>query len=377
VSSRIWLINYEFPPLGGGAGNATRYIARELAALGHDVTVLTTAFGRLPRREEREGYTVRRVRAIRRRRNRSTPLEMISFTFSAIGTALRLARRERPDASIAFFGIPSGPVSLALKGVYGVPYIVSLRGGDVPGFQPYDLALYHRLTKPLIRFIWRCSAAVVANSAGLRDLAMNTAPELPIPIIPNGIDVDQFLPANRLNREPPPRLLFVGRLTRQKGLVYLLEALVMLDAPYALAIAGDGDQRAALETRAAELGIGDRIHFAGWCSREEIINHYAAADVFVFPSLDEGMSNAVLEAMACGLPIVATDIPGNAELVVEGKNGYLIPPRDSEALAERLQRLMLSPALREKMGRESRLSSKAYSWDKVAETYASLIQPRG
>lgn len=373
MSLQIWLINYEFPPVGGGAGNATRYIARELAALGHGVTVLTMAYGSLPRHEEREGYVVRRVASIRRRVDRSTPLEMLSFMISATVSALRLARRERPDVSIAFFSIPSGPVSSALKIFYRVPYLVSLRGGDVPGFQPYDLAFYHKLTKPFIAHVWQRASRVVANSEGLRGLAMQTTPELPISVVPNGVDVDRFRPADKVNREKFPQLLFVGRLTQQKGLFYLLEAVAMLDEPFTLTIVGDGDQQSPLETKAAELGIGNRIHFAGWCSREDIINYYTTADVFVFPSLDEGMPNVVLEAMACGLPIIATNIPGCEELVSEGKNGYLVPPRDPASLAERLRQLIVSPDLREETGRESRLISKKYGWDKAALAYAELL----
>lgn len=370
----LLLINYEYPPLGGGAGKATAAIAREMAALGHRVRVLTSAYRGLSAREEQNGYTVIRSPALRRRPDRSTPVEMISFLLGALPVALRESRRERPDASIAFFGIPSGPVAYLLRLIYGVPYLISLRGGDVPGFQPYDLAAYHRITRPVIRWLWKRSAGVVANSAGLRDLAQQTAPDLPIHVIPNGIDLAPFPPPNRSsNASATPCLLFVGRVVQQKGLNYLLEALATLDLPFTLRIAGDGDQRAWLEDLACRLGLADRAAFLGWQSREELAYHYAHADVFVLPSLDEGMPNVVLEAMACGLPVVATSVPGCVELVTPGENGLLVPPRDPAALAGALRLLLADSDLRRRMGQAGYRRAQGYTWQAAAQGYLNII----
>src|SRR5262249_7766106 len=154
----------------------------------------------------------------------------------------------KPDAVIAFFGIPSGPVGLLLKLIGGRPYIVSLRGGDVPGFQPYDLALFHKLLGPVIRLLWKKAVAVVANSGGLAALGRRFAPEVPIEVIPNGVDGRKFHPAADGKKHPGPvRMLFVGRVVFQKGLDVLLEALAGLpvELDYELEIIGDGDERPA------------------------------------------------------------------------------------------------------------------------------------
>ena len=375
ISLRLLLLNYEYPPIGGGAGNATANMARELAALGHDVRVVTAAFGGLPRRSQVDGYELRRIPAVRRYADHCSTIEMGSLMASAVVALPVITRSWRPEACVAFFGIPCGPAAWVLKLLRGVPYVVSLRGGDVPGFQPYDLAGYHRLTGPLIRFLWRGAAHVVANSEGLAALARTTAGDTPIRMIPNGVDVEKFRPAGDASREGPVRLLFVGRVVRQKGLDVLLDALARLPeaACFELTIAGDGPLRGEMEDRAGRLGLGDRVRFAGWLEREAMPEMLRRADAFVFPSRDEGMPNAVLEAMASGLAVAATRISGNEELVEDGSTGFLVPPDDPGALAAVLARLVADRTLCLRLGAAGReKAAREYSWRAVAEGYAAL-----
>jgi glycosyltransferase involved in cell wall biosynthesis len=373
----ILLLNYEYPPLGGGAGNATANMAREMAALGHTVQVITAAYGDLPRRETVDGFAIWRIPAVRRFADHCSPLEMLSFMISA-GVALPImARRFRPAACVAFFGIPCGPAAWMLGKLCDVPYIVSLRGGDVPGFQPYDLARYHKLTGPLIRFLWRGAAAVVANSQGLAELARKSAGDTPIRMIANGVDTQRFQPAVDTLHDGPVRLLFVGRVVRQKGLDVLLDALSRLPdtASFELTIIGDGPLRAELAAQAARLGLDQRTHFVGWVGREDMPGALGRADVFVFPSRDEGMPNAVLEAMAAGLPVAATRISGNEELVADGETGFLVPPDDPAGLAAVLTRLVGDRSLCRRLGAAGRDKVvREYSWRIVAERYIALCR---
>ena len=372
---RLLLLNYEYPPLGGGAGNATANMARELAALGHDVRVVTAAYKGLPARERVDGFEIRRLPAVRRHADHCSPLEMLSFLASACAYLPVAAGAWRPGACVAFFGIPCGPAAWLLRLLRGVPYVVSLRGGDVPGFQPYDLAGYHRLTAPLIRFLWRRAAAVVANSRGLADLAARSAGAVPIRMIPNGVDAARFTPAEELSREGPVRLVFVGRLVRQKGLDVLLEALARLpgEACFEATIIGDGPLRADLAAMAARLGLAAKVRFAGWVSRADMPETLRHADAFVFPSRDEGMPNAVLEAMASGLAVAATRIAGNEELVEEERTGFLVPPDDAAALAAVVARLVADRNLCWRLGQAGREKVvREYSWRVVAEAYAAL-----
>src|SRR5262249_20213433 len=155
---------------------------------------------------------------------------------------LALGRAWRPHAACAFFGIPAGPLALLLRTSFGVPYVVSLRGGDVPGFLYPELARLHRLSWPAVRTVWHHSAGLIANSTGLADLAQRSWPEAPIEVIPTGVDVHTFPPPARLRPAQPLRLLCVGRLVRQKGVRYLLAALVQTHAPAVARIVGEGPE---------------------------------------------------------------------------------------------------------------------------------------
>lgn len=373
---RIVCVNYEYPPLGGGAGNATANIAREMAGLGHKVMVLTSAFKGLPKVEERDGYVLRRIPTLRAHEDHCRPFEMAAFMLSSCLAVPRAARAFKADAVIAFFGLPCGPAAWLAKKRLGVPYVVSLRGGDVPGFQPYDLKNHHRLTAPLIHFLWRGAAHVVANSNGLRDLALSTSAGIPVSVIPNGVDAALFSPP-KTRPGGPVRFLFVGRVVRQKGLDVLFDALAGLEASLAwsLDVVGDGPARVELAARANRLGLTEKIRFLGWRGRAEMPALFREADLFVFPSRDEGMPNAVLEAMASGLPVVATRISGNEEIVRHGETGLLVPSEDAAALGEALTRLVGRAEERAAMGHGARrLAETEYSWASVARRYLDLCK---
>ena len=174
----------------------------------------------------------------------------------------------------------------------------------------------------------------------------------------------------------PPRLLSVGRLVRQKGLDVGLQALAGLKGlEWEWNIAGDGPQMGALRTQAAALGLEGRVHFLGWQSRAELLKWYDRSSLFLFPSRHEGMPNAVLEAMACGLPVVATRIAGNEELVLDGETGCLVQSEDADGLKTALQGLLTDPSRREQMGRASRRRvQEEYSWDNTARQYEDMLE---
>lgn len=370
---KILLVNSEYPPIGGGAGNASAHLAQALASLGDEVTVLTVRFGALPIEEQQGSVRVVRVPGLRRRADRSGAVEQASFMLAGAVGARRLLRRWRPDVTLAFFGVPGGVVALHLRLALGIPYVVSLRGGDVPGFRPYDFALYHRLMAPAIRRVWHNAQAVVANSQGLRQLASAFDSRVPIDIVPNGVDLARFAVPKR--DWDPARMLFVGRVVYQKGLDLLLEALAGLQQiPWELVVAGDGSQREPLCSRARELEVQERVCFAGWLRGDEMLQAYRQANLFVFPSRHEGMPNAVLEAMAAGLPVIASRIAGNEELVVSGETGTLVPAEDPGSLREALAALLPDSRRRAAMGAAGRKRvEERYTWDWVAAAYQGLL----
>jgi len=117
------------------------------------------------------------------------------------------------------------------------------------------------------------------------------------------------------------------------------------------------------------------VTFAGWVGQPDLLDFYRRADIFATATTWEGMPNTVLEAMACGLPVVGTDAPGMNQLVTDNRNGFLVPVKDSARLADRLRRLVDNPAERARMGRESRkIAENQFSWDFIAEQYVAVYQ---
>ncbi len=371
--------NYEFPPIGGGGGTCSYYLAKELAALGHKVRVVTAAYGDLPREEDLDGFHVTRLRAKRALPGQSNPREMVSYALAAFWHLLMA--KEMPDLLLSFHSIPSGmpawPVSVLRK----VPHIVHFQGGDVPGWLPGELEAMHRRSLWLNRAIVHQSAAALANSNGLAALAQPSFPRKRIGVLRGGVDPERFpAPDRRLRADAACRLLFAGRLTTQKGLDVLLKSLgrVAREAAHLewkLDVAGDGPRRAEFEALAASEGIAERVAFHGFLARERVRELYAEADVFAFPSRFEGMPNVVLEAMASGLPIIGTRIAGTEELVEDGVNGVLLAVDDLDACAGACLRFVANTEERRTMGEASRrLVLEKWTWAQRARELAAIAE---
>jgi glycosyltransferase involved in cell wall biosynthesis len=265
-------------------------------------------------------------------------------------------------------------VAWLLKRTHRIPYVVSLRGGDVPGFRPYDFWLYHRIAVPFLHVVWHGASNVVANSAGLRNLAKRFDSTVDICVVPNGVDLERFPVTQRT--WSPPRILSVGRIVHQKGLDMAMAALAgLMDLDWEWRIAGDGPELPQLKAKAREGHLESRVQFLGWQTRDQLRQEYANANLFLFPSRHEGMPNAVLEAMASGLPVIATRIAGNEDLVREGETGVLVPPENAQALQLSLRRLLTEGEKRAQMGLAARARvEQAYGWHSAADQYRLMLQ---
>jgi glycosyltransferase involved in cell wall biosynthesis len=374
----LLLINYEYPPIGGGAGNATMFVARALQQLGHRATVLTSAFGNLRGIQLDQGVEVHRLNVPRREGNRASAREMLSFTLAALKAAPEIARRSKAEGVIVFFSLPCGPVALRLNKVCGLPYIVSLRGGDVPGLVP-SIAWQHWLLTPLRRRVLRSACAIVANDPGLASLSIAADP-FPVEVVHNGVDCEFYHPA--IHARPPAgptEVLFVGRFHQQKNLPFFLEQLAQLHAEdpagWRLTLVGDGGERPALEAIVDRLNLGTITTWSGWQANKNSLRQlYQRAHVVVNPSLYEGMPNVVLEAMACGRPVIASNVPGNSSLVIPGRTGYLFNLGDGHSLQTSLRQVKDRPEEARMFGLNGRgRVEKEFSWDHVAKSYLALF----
>jgi glycosyltransferase involved in cell wall biosynthesis len=372
---KFLLVNHEYPPVGGGAATATYAIAHNLSALGHDVAVLAGSYRELPRHNIEKGVAVHRVRCVRKRADQSNLFEMATFMSGVLFALPSVLAKYRPDGLIIFFSLPSGPVGVFSKLFLGLPYLVSLRGGDVPGLVP-ELKRVHKMVAPIRRFVLKHARAIVANAEGLRKLS-EAADPFPVQVIPNGVNTGFFCPGPieyRSHRSGPLRIIFVGRLQKQKNVAFLLKQLPRLPiGSFELHVVGDGPLKQNLRSLAEKLDIAAAVTWHGWLPREGLRNVYQSADCLVNPSLYEGMPNAVLEAMACCVPVIASDVPGNNELVIHGKTGFLFELDHAEKMTSALTQLR-DVDLRLCMGESARARAlDFFSWKTVASKYADLL----
>ena len=367
-------INYEYPPIGGGSATACQQIARTFAKRGHRVVVLTAGIGSLHGIVTEDAVTIVRIRALRKSPHQSGVIEMASYVLLSSWHAVRLARTHQIDSTLAFFSVPGGIVARWVNLWTRVPYAVSLRGGDVPGTEPH-LAFFYRVLQPLRRDIFKHAQAVCAPSQGLKALSEKTDP-FPVQVVPNGINTDLFRPEPE-RRAKVPTLLSVGRLHAQKNVGYLLNLVAALKnkTEVRALIIGDGPERPGLEATAAALQITDYVQFTGWLAREEVRQAYQSATFLVHASSYEGMSNVILEALASGLPVVASQIPGNTELIQDGANGFLFDPAgDPAQLADRISPLFQDQTNWNRLSTAARATiEKQFSWNHAADLYEKLL----
>jgi len=378
---RILFFNYEYPPLGGGAGNATSYILREFSQIPDLEVDLVTSAAEEKYGLEKIGKNIRIHKLPIGKNSRNlhfqSQKDLLVYTWKACFFSQKLIRENHYDITHSFFTVPCGFLSLICRWLHKIPYIVSLRGADVPGYSD-RFPLIYKILKPLIRQIWKKSAEVVSNSQGLRELALKTNAGQKISVIPNGIDVEQFRPKeeSRIKNQESGnnnfKIICISRLTARKGFNYLIDAVAKIAGKYpdlSLEIVGEGDAKEELEKQAKRANLGSRIEFKGRISHEKTPAAYNRATVFVSPSLNEGMSNTMLEALASGLPIIATDTGGSKELIREGENGFIIKMKDPDDIAEKLEKLIADPELVRSMAKKSREIAETMSWSRVAEEY--------
>ena len=380
---RVLLLNYEFPPLGGGAGVATQALARGLASRGVTVDVVTAGERDECRSEvlwdghgEEGLLTVYRVRCSRTGVHEAGMAGALSYLQHALPLVRARMRDEHYDVVHVFFSLPTGAM-LPFLSLGDTPVIVSLRGSDVPGYDPHHKTLerLHRVLLPVTRWIWRRATRVVAVCESLGRLALRTDPGLRYSVIPNGVDLTRFRPSARgRNRHGGKiRCIAVARLVERKGLGDLIAAIASLErGRFELEILGSGPDEQRLRDLAERLGVSREVTFAGSVSRGEIPGRYRDADIFTLASREEAFGNVFAEAMASGLPIVGSTVGGIPELVEHGKNGFLVPPREPRALAAAIRLLADNPDLRAEIGRRNRMQAEAnLSWSRVTTRYLS------
>ena len=368
--------------MGGGAEHGAFELARRLIARGHTVSVVTPRLQEAwPLHEVMDGVDVHRFPvASLGRRDRTAAVVLASFRHLG-----RLWRRLAPEVINQHYLLPTGLAGQWWASRLGIPTVTTLIGMDVydPDYRP---ALPWRA---LMRRAIRGARQVTCISSFVRDVVQREYPPAPgveCRLVPYGVDVKQFHPqdsAGDVRRRhglaaDDTLILTVQRLWARKGVTTFLDAaaIVAREIPGArFVIIGDGPERAALERRAAALGLAARVTFAGRKPNHELPAYYAAADVFAFHTLHEGLGIVLLEALASGCPVVTTAAGGTLDIVRDGDTGLVAPPGDATAFAGAVLRVLRDPALRAGLRARARRTAEAeFDWDVVAGRYLEVFE---
>jgi glycosyltransferase involved in cell wall biosynthesis len=355
---------------------ATFCLAEALANLGHQVHVLTS--GRMcdPSIERCNGFTVYRAFSLRKGVHDCGLRGAATYMGFAWPKLSMLIRNGRYDIFHYFFSLPTGFLTLLPGGCLSRPYIISLRGSDVPGYDPFNtkLAFLHKLLKPITKRIWRGAKAVVAVTNSLKKVALETASDVPMEVIPNGVDSDLFKSLNVNHKDRSCfNLICVSRLVERKGIDHILSAMAGLRSEnIKLSIVGRGNYENILKRRCHELSLNSIVEFKGFCPREKLPALYAQGDAFILTSRSEAFGNVFAEAMSCGLPVIGADVGGIPDLITE-KNGLLVDPGNIDAIQNAILKLKNSRQLCAQMGQASReIIERNYRWPKIAEKFLDL-----
>lgn len=370
---RILVLNHEFPPVGGGGGRAAESICQSLAKRGHEIKVLTSHFKDLPREEQRDGYDIIRIPALRTQAFRASFLSMVIYVLSGLWAGLRLVRLFHPEVIHVHFAVPAGALAWMLARLTRVPYVLTAHLGDVPGGVPEKTNDWFRWIFPITRWIWRDASARVAVSEYTRSLALKRYNE-EVLVIPNGIDVSgENQTSIRVNN--PPVIVFAGRFMEQKSPLLIVQTLNGIkDIPWKCVMIGDGPLMLEVKKSISEYSLDDRFFLPGWITPDEVMKQFEQSDILFMPSLSEGLPVVGVQALAKGLAIVASRVGGFVDLVDENQNGYLIETGNTEGFKTRLQELLTNPSRLLSLRQASLKKANSFEITQIAEQYEKIFE---
>ena len=369
---RILVLNHEIPPVGGGGGRAAEDICRVLARRGYKIKVLTSHLKGLPYTEQRDGYEIIRIPALRTQPFRVSFISMVTYVLVGLWAGLRLIRAFQPDAIHVHFAVPAGALAWILSKITGVPYILTAHLGDVPGGVPEKTADWFRWVFPFTHSIWHDAAIRVAVSAYTRELALQNYPE-EILVIPNGVDVDALKP-ELIQVNQPPVIVFAGRFMPQKAPIQVIQTLIELtELPWKCVMIGDGPLLPEAKKMIAESNLEDRFTFTGWLTPAEVMTWFDQSDILFMPSLSEGLPVVGVQALAKGLAIIASEVGGFVDLVDEAKNGYLIKQENPAQFSDKLREVLEDSDHLLSLRNASLEKAKSFEIARIVDQYEKLF----
>ncbi len=368
---RILVLNYEFPPLGGGASPVSYEIAERLSKIGDfDIDVVTMGYKDLPKyKEVNSNFRIHRVKCWRSKKELCHPWEQATYLISGWFKCKELLKKNKYAICHCHFIIPTGVLALRLKKKFGLPYVITSHGSDILGYNVRFQSLY-----PFLVGIWKNilnnADKIISPSYFLKKEILKIYPKFDkekIQVIPNGFNNNKFTP-----QEKKKYIFSSGRLLVNKGFQYLIQAVLDEDIGYEVHIAGAGPMMPKLK-RLAETSE-TKIFFHGWLdnSGEEYRNLLEQSEIFVLASEKENASIVLLEAMSASCAIITTNVSGCSETV--GNAGLLVNPKDSVDLKLKLNSIVNDQNKLTKLQKLALEKVKSiYDWNVVLIEYMKLL----
>ena len=375
-SVNILLLNYEYPPVGGGGGYVCHNVAKRLVQKGHSVTAVTATFRHLKAKEEQDGVIVYRVPSLRKKMERTTSFEMLTYVILCFFFLLMLRfRRQRFDVAHIHFALPTGLLGPWVRLLFGIEYLLTIHGTDLPGNDKTRFKRSHEISKPFLVLALGNAAHISVVTPKLKELALNVLQRDNISVLSNGVNTQRFYLQDRKREN---LALFVGRLIPIKSPGFIIAnfpAILKKVPDVKLLIAGHGYLQEKLEAFVKKRGLQDRVEFIGWVDHNELPELYSRAKVFFsLQKHDNFGSLAMLEAMACGLPVVASRVGATTEQIRDGETGFTISPGNRKEFVEKMVYLLTKDQERERISRNAaELVADQYCWEKIADQYEKVL----
>lgn len=358
---RILIFSLAYDPMIGGAEVAVKEITNRLSPQEFEFDMVTLRFDSAhPVRERIGNVNVYRVGAGKN-----------LFPFMAARLASKLHKENPYDAAWAIMANWAGFAALFFKYFYpGVTFILTLQEGDPLEYIEGKV----RLVRGLWKKIFTKADRVQAISTFLAEWAKRVGYGGEVAVIPNGVDTRKFEnPSPHVTGETV-RIITTSRLVEKNGVGDVIEAMKFLPANFIFQIVGTGPLEKELKEKAKTLGVGERVEFIGFALPENIPSYLHKADIFIRPSLSEGMGNSFIEAMAAGLPVIATPVGGIPDFLKNEETGLFVEPKNPRQIAFQIQKLVSDRVLRDKIViNAKRMVQERYDWDLIAEEMKARV----